>query len=711
MPKRLGNCLPSWEAITQDRFVLSVIRHGYRVPFDASLGPPPAQSHPNHASCKEHSEFVNEALAEALRMGVVKRVPEWFPHLVLPLGVVVQNVKKRLIADLRVLNENTENIPFKFENLETQGRAVFGGKAFGYALDLRKAFYHFDIHPEYTKYFGFRWEELAPSEGELRSSTFVWCQVPFGAKLAPHLLTKTMQAVSKYWRSTYGFNFISMMDDVTGGALSAAEAKRHVTFMIWHLQKLGFLVQHEKTQGLERPVTKMLALGTLVDFDQQLYSMGAKRTKSILDALVAVHRPNVWRPRLHVRLLAKLAGLIIASMISLGASVRIRTRALYAAIVTRLYVGEDVRSRKSWDRNVTISHEAKAEIKWWLNHLLELDGRALATAHPSIAIEALTGCDAGALGFGGWLSAPPSGISHTLLLNIRERAPLGFTFKQAVRAGKEGLQFTCLFPPDIAADSSTCRELYGARWLLHVLLPLLKNLSFQLQLDNQGCVQILGGRIPAFAEAVFGGSRKPHLQKLAVELLDDLERVGSIMTPIWVPRDLNTRADWLSHAREMAIWGQYDFTLERDSFKFLDSRYGGHTIDRMASGLSSQLPRFNSQWFEPDCEWVDCFAVPWQGENNYVFAPPALVPRVLNHMRLCGANGTLVILEWTGQVSWPMFYPKGSRGGPAPFVRDVVQLGWSTHLLSYPRGSVETGADEAAHLPRGNLLAVRCEFE
>ena len=137
--------------------------------------------------------------------------------------------------------------------------------------------------------------------------------------------------------------------------------------------------------------------------------------------------------------------------------------------------------------------------------------------------------------------------------NIRERAPPGFTFREAARAGEEGLQFTCLFPHEIAADSSTCRELYGARWLLHVLLPLVKNLSFQLQLDNQGCIQILGGRIPAFADAIFGGSRKPHLQKLAIELLDDLERVRATMIPVWVPRNLITRADFLSHARESGV--------------------------------------------------------------------------------------------------------------------------------------------------------------
>jgi len=71
--------------------------------------------------------------------------------------------------------------------------------------------------------------------------------------------------VAKYWRETYGFQFVSFMDDVSG---SAVKARTHVKSMIWHLQKLGFLGQHEKTQGLDNPVIKMLSLGTLVDFDR-----------------------------------------------------------------------------------------------------------------------------------------------------------------------------------------------------------------------------------------------------------------------------------------------------------------------------------------------------------------------------------------------------------------------------------------------------------
>jgi len=240
MPGRLRACLASWQAITKDPFVLSVVERGYKVPFDVNLGPPAAQRLPNKKSCTENAEFVNDALAEALAMGVVRRVPEGFPHLVLPLGVVVTNDgqkdKKRLFWDGRPLNMNKKTIKFKFENLETHGRAVFGGKACGYALDLRKAFYHFDIDPADTKYFGFQWEGLPPAEGELNSSTFVWNQMPFGAKLAPHLLSMAMRAVAKYWRETYGFEFVSFMDDVSGGAISAAKARTHVKFMIWHLQ-------------------------------------------------------------------------------------------------------------------------------------------------------------------------------------------------------------------------------------------------------------------------------------------------------------------------------------------------------------------------------------------------------------------------------------------------------------------------------------------
>ena len=109
----------------------------------------------------------------------------------------------------------------------------------------------------------------------------------------------------------------------------------------------------------------MLSLGTMVDFDRQLYCLGSKRTNAIVKDLRAVHLGSeVRRVQVPVRLLAKLAGLIIASMISLGASVRIRTRALYAVILSRLFPGEDVRSRRSWERQVTVTHEARAENRW-----------------------------------------------------------------------------------------------------------------------------------------------------------------------------------------------------------------------------------------------------------------------------------------------------------------------------------------------------------
>jgi hypothetical protein len=52
----------------------------------------------------------------------------------------------------------------------------------------------------------------------------------------------------------------------------------------------------------------------------------------------------------------------------------------------------------------------------------------------------------------------------------------------------------------------------------------------------------------------------------------------------------------------------------------LQSRWGPHFIDRFASMLNTQLPRFNARWRDPQCEDVDCLRLPdaaWRCDNKY----------------------------------------------------------------------------------------------
>ena len=696
---RLAPHLPQWRAITEDRFVLSVITKGYSLEFTQE-GPPARCRRPNQPSCAEHAEFVSGAIREALEMGVISPAPEAALHCIMPLGVVDNGVKKRLIFNCRRLNKHLAAKKFKFESLGKEGRTVFSGASHGWSLDLKSAFYHIEINTDFRKYLGIEWQGVF----------YHFNALPFGLATAPYALTRLMKAVTKYWRTHHGLSFIQMMDDTCGASGSAKQARTHVRFVISHLERLGFVIQHSKTHGDTEPVPRLLALGSVVDFESGKFRTSEKRKEAIFSAIKPIVALN--RPRVTARAIARVTGLLQASMISLGPDVRVRTRENYRVQNSRLCTPEDdPRDKKLWDRVVTVTPEALEELRWWAKHLERIDGRAIATVHPDIPVDGLMGTDAGASGYGGWLKAPPAGNSARLIRNLLERAPPGFTLVAATRQGMEGLEFTGVFPPELVKGSSTLREMYAARQLVGVFRCLLEGLSIQLQFDNQGCVQILGGTIPRFADSVFGGSRKPEIHRLAIALLDDLQSVGACMVPKWVPRELNTRADWLSHAKELGFWGQYDYRLYRPTFLFLERELGPHSIDRFASAESTQLARFNSQWFDVGNEWVDCFSVPWAGENNYAFPPPALVPQVLVHMEKHKARGTLVVLDWGGSVFWPKLFPKGTKHGPAPFVQSIIPLGAAHTLLAYPSSVADSAEEMARHLPTGNLLALQINFE
>ena len=128
-------------------------------------------------------------------------------------------------------------------------------------------------------------------------------------------------------------------------------------------------------------------------------------------------------------------------------------------------------------------------------------------------------------------------------------------------------------------------------------------------MDNLGCVFIMGGVVPPFAtggrawgEFVSGGSPNPDLQRLAVHMLDLQVEYQFSLTFVWVPRDLNGRADYMSHVSEMR---HHHYRLTEEWFAYLDGRLGPHTIDRFATADNCQplcppnAGRFCSQFFHP----------------------------------------------------------------------------------------------------------------
>ena len=53
-------------------------------------------------------------------------------------------------------------------------------------------------------------------------------------------------------------------------------------------------------------------------------------------------------------------------------------------------------------------------------------------------------------------------------------------------------------------------------------------------------------------------------------------------------------------------------------------------------------------------EYLDVFTASWQNENNWLFPPPYLIPKVLKHLEFSKAKGTLVAPMWTSAIWWPL---------------------------------------------------------
>ena len=120
----------------------------------------------------------------------------------------------------------------------------------------------------------------------------------------------------------------------------------------------------------------------------------------------------------------------------------------------------------------------------------------------------------------------------------------------------------------------------------------------------------MGGK--AWGEFVSGGSTNPDLQHFALHLLDLQVEHGFSLTFVWIPRDLNVRADYLLHVSAML---HHHNRLREEWFAYLDGLWGPHTVDRFATAENCQplcpphSDRFCSQYWHPDSELVDALSL------------------------------------------------------------------------------------------------------
>ena len=120
----------------------------------------------------------------------------------------------------------------------------------------------------------------------------------------------------------------------------------------------------------------------------------------------------------------------------------------------------------------------------------------------------------------------------------------------------------------------------------------------------------------------------------------------------------------------------------------IDSMWGPFTVDRFATCYNPKCVRFNSCFWNPNCEGVDTYTISWAGENNWVVPPANQVIKAWKHFQNCRARGVLIVLLRRGSTFWPSICPDGTH--LAKCVTAWAGISEWNHPATVPRRSRNT---------------------
>ena len=206
------------------------------------------------------------------------------------------------------------------------------------------------------------------------------------------------------------------------------------------------------------------------------------------------------------------------------------------------------------------------------------------------------------------------------------------------------------------SQSSTFRELLAVLLSLQAFIDSLRAQTVVWYTDNQNVARI-----------VSIGSKVPALQRMALDI-HRLCLLASVSIDMqWIPRDLNIIADDISKFVDLD-----DYSINDGVFYSLDELWGPHTCDRFACHYNAKLPKFNTRFYQPGTSGVNAFAQDWSNDNNWLCPPVCLTCKVLSHLKVCNAAGTLVVPLWRSAYFWPRLCFDGLHW--SGFVHDWVIL-------------------------------------
>ena len=369
---RLQAFLPAWAAITDDVFVLSVIRNGFTIDLVEPLPGGALRAH-THAGARQFRAGLALEISALLNKRAIERVSD-HPRLCLsPVFLVPKRSgKSRMILNLRAINQYIQPVHFRMETLATILPLLRAGD-WAVSIDLVDAYHHVPIAPASRRLLGFAFG----------GRIFRYRALPFGLRPAPRLFTRLVTVVAAFLRER-GIRLYCYLDDWLVVADSPLRLAAHRDFTLTVVQSLGFIVNWEKSELT--PTQRPTFLGAVIDLPAQRACPTPERIGTVMAAARALRHRQSAPARTWLRFLGYLA-----SLVDVLPDCRLRMRPLQIHVLQAYRPHVDGLSKQ-----IPVPEWVRPLLAQWMRRPFLAQGKHLRQRLPSMTVTT----DASLLGWG-----------------------------------------------------------------------------------------------------------------------------------------------------------------------------------------------------------------------------------------------------------------------------------------------------------------------
>lgn len=568
-------------------------------------------------------KVVRGIVADMIEKGVVHIVKER-PKCTNPLGLVSKlqedgSLKHRLVLDVsRHVNKFIAVDHVRLSHLD-KALEITEPNDLQIVFDLTSAYHHIKIEKSQHKYLGASFEN---SDGTV--VYFQYGYLPFGISSAVHCITKVWKPLTSFLNAN-GIRNSIYVDDGRILAKNVEEAREKAIFTYNTITRAGWAIEKSKSDSIHDASFSKKYLGFQINTQDMSVSSPERKlekAKSSLEDLLG-------REMTPVKHLASVLGLIISMEPSHGMIARISTRSGYADLAehTDLF---------GWKGILQIKDATKAELKFFLAHLSESNGRPIQSTLTSIRLESI-------------LTNPRA--KRLVLNNHAPRNEIYVSdasdskvFVYDLKNPKETVLET-KFTEDQKKLGSGVRELLALLWTVkHWEMQGLRKQRVYWITDSENVVNFIKK-----------GSRRPHVQRIIFELARLVAKAGMDIEPIHLLRS-DPRievADTGSKRIDSDNW-----SVDAWSFQKIESLLGEiFNTDLFADHLNARVDRFYSLFYDEKTSGIDAFAQNWNEAGNCWISPPVGL-LIETHRKILNSKckGVVVLPIWESATFFPFFF-------------------------------------------------------